>query len=262
LETPAHPRLPDADPLQRDRRPLPLQLRDRMIAAIREDGLRPGDRVPPEVELVKRFQVGRSTVREAVKLLERDGVVRVRHGVGSFVSAVAQLGAERPITQLEGVTEMMGHLGYTVENRVLRVEEREPTDAERAALALPAGALVVDLERLRMHRCAPFVYSLNVFARDLFESPSLDDVDWGESLLGMLEASGCPAVTSVAQIHAVEPPDRLRELAPDFADEPWLLIAETCVDAVGRPILIARDYHRGDAFAFHVVRQPSLDDRS
>ena len=247
--------------MRRDRRPLPLQLRDRILATIREDGLRPGDQVPPEAELAKRFQVGRSTVREAVKLLERDGVIEVRHGVGSFVSAVAELGSERPITQLEGVTEMMRHLGYPVENVVLQVEERAATDEERRTLALPTDAVVVALERLRVHEGTPFVYSLNLFGRDLFAAASLDDVDWSQSLLGMLEADGNPAVTSVAEIHAVEAPERLRELAPELADEPWLMITETCVNATGRPILTARDYHRADVFAFHVVRHPLPDNR-
>ena len=248
--------------MRRDRRPLPLQLRDRILATIREDGLRPGDQVPPEAELAKRFQVGRSTVREAVKLLEGDGVIEVRHGVGSFVSAVADLGSERPITQLEGVTEMMRHLGYPVENVVLKVEERAATDEERHTLGLPADAVVVALERLRVHERRPFVYSLNLFGRDLFKAASLDDIDWSQSLLGMLDADGDPAITSVAEIHAVEAPERLRELAPELADEPWLMITETCVNATGRPILTARDYHRADVFAFHVVRHPLHDGRS
>ena len=45
-----------------------------------------GDKLPTEPELMKTFGVGRSSVREAVKLLVNMGVVRVQQGSGTFVA--------------------------------------------------------------------------------------------------------------------------------------------------------------------------------
>ena len=45
-----------------------------------------GDKLPTEPELMKTFKVGRSSVREAVKLLVNMGVVQVRQGAGTFVA--------------------------------------------------------------------------------------------------------------------------------------------------------------------------------
>lgn len=45
-----------------------------------------GDKLPTEPELMKTFNVGRSSVREAVKLLVNMGVVQVRQGAGTFVA--------------------------------------------------------------------------------------------------------------------------------------------------------------------------------
>ncbi len=45
-----------------------------------------GDKLPTEPELMETFKVGRSSVREAVKLLVNKGVVRVRQGSGTFVA--------------------------------------------------------------------------------------------------------------------------------------------------------------------------------
>ena len=241
----------------RDRRPLSQQLRDRILETIFTDGLRPGDQIPPEAALSERFQVGRSTVREALKLLERDGLIDVRHGRGSFVSARAELRNERPITQLESVTDLMRGLGYVVDTRVLGVGERAPDDEERATFSLPPAEHVVSLERLRLHDGSPFIYSLNVIPRRLLPGPPAE-LDWSGSLLELLEAAGHRAVSSVAHIHSVDPPERLRalgsELEFELSDEPWLLITEICVTELGRPILAANDYHRGDVFAFHMVR--------
>ena len=53
---------------------------------ITEGTYRAGDKLPTEPELIKTFGVGRSSVREAVKLLVNMGVVRVQQGSGTFVA--------------------------------------------------------------------------------------------------------------------------------------------------------------------------------
>ena len=45
-----------------------------------------GDKLPTEPELMKNFKVGRSSIREAIKLLVNTGIVRVQQGVGTFVA--------------------------------------------------------------------------------------------------------------------------------------------------------------------------------
>ena len=47
--------------------------------------LKEGDRLPTEPELMKAFGVGRSTVREAVKMLVNAGFLKIRQGRGTFV---------------------------------------------------------------------------------------------------------------------------------------------------------------------------------
>src|SRR6185437_9670559 len=48
--------------------------------ALARGDLRPGQRLPSERELVSQFQVSRSTVREALRVLESNGIVRSRPG--------------------------------------------------------------------------------------------------------------------------------------------------------------------------------------
>ena len=45
----------------------------------------PGDQIPPERELAERFQVSRTSVREALRALEMQGVIESRQGGGTFV---------------------------------------------------------------------------------------------------------------------------------------------------------------------------------
>ncbi|MFD1863865.1 FadR/GntR family transcriptional regulator [Planococcus chinensis] len=53
---------------------------------IRQEKIRPGDRIPSERELAEKLQVGRSTLREALRSLELLGLIETRRGEGTFLS--------------------------------------------------------------------------------------------------------------------------------------------------------------------------------
>ncbi|WP_412103419.1 FadR/GntR family transcriptional regulator [Rossellomorea aquimaris] len=52
---------------------------------ISKDGLGPGDKIPSERELSERLNVGRSSVREALRALELLGLIETRRGEGTFL---------------------------------------------------------------------------------------------------------------------------------------------------------------------------------
>ena len=54
-------------------------------ADIREGRLIPGQKLPTESELVGRYDVSRTVVREAISRLQASGQVETRHGIGTFV---------------------------------------------------------------------------------------------------------------------------------------------------------------------------------
>lgn len=55
---------------------------------IAEGRLKPGDRLPPERELAEMFGVSRSSVRDAIRVLEMRGLVEPKHGEGTLVRQV------------------------------------------------------------------------------------------------------------------------------------------------------------------------------
>jgi DNA-binding GntR family transcriptional regulator len=66
--------------------PLYYQLQDILYHAIRSHTWSPGDRLPTEAELSAALGVSRAVVREALKILEDDGEILRRQGVGTFVA--------------------------------------------------------------------------------------------------------------------------------------------------------------------------------
>lgn len=55
-------------------------------AKIEEGTLKPGDRIPPERELAKELKISRASLRMGIGYLAAMGVMKVRHGVGTFVA--------------------------------------------------------------------------------------------------------------------------------------------------------------------------------
>jgi len=58
----------------------------RIVDLISTGNLRPGDRLPPERELVEIFSISRPSLREAMRALSTLGIVESRHGGGTFVT--------------------------------------------------------------------------------------------------------------------------------------------------------------------------------
>ena len=62
----------------KDQTPLAQIAAEKIIEMIREEKLQPGDRLQNEYDLAKRLEVGRSTVREAIKSLETRNILTIR----------------------------------------------------------------------------------------------------------------------------------------------------------------------------------------
>ena len=80
----------------RKARKLPEQIADKLREMIIQEEMKTGSKLPAEAELMARFGVSRSTVREAVKILQTEHIVDIRQGQGTFLCAMPGL-AEDPL---------------------------------------------------------------------------------------------------------------------------------------------------------------------
>ncbi|HEV7823580.1 MAG TPA: FadR/GntR family transcriptional regulator [Mycobacteriales bacterium] len=98
-----------------------------------------GDKLPPERVLAEQFGVGRSSMREALRLVEANGLVRTEHGVGVFVVGTSK--------RLPGLSELLFVDDFTVPELF---EVRLPLEREAAGLAARriTPADVAELERI------------------------------------------------------------------------------------------------------------------
>ncbi len=62
-----------------------VEILNKLKAIIQKDRLQPGDKLPSERELSERLNVGRSSVREALRAMELLGLIETRRGEGTFI---------------------------------------------------------------------------------------------------------------------------------------------------------------------------------
>ena len=67
---------------------------------ILEGSLMPGEKLPPERELAKQFEVSRPSLREAIQKLEAKGLVTRRQGGGTYVKNQLEQGLTDPLFDL------------------------------------------------------------------------------------------------------------------------------------------------------------------
>jgi GntR family transcriptional repressor for pyruvate dehydrogenase complex len=84
---------------------LPDQIASRLIGLISERRLNPGDRLPPERELAVTMGVSRSSLREALRALSMLGVTEMRHGDGTYLTALDPAALMRPFGLVLSLTE-------------------------------------------------------------------------------------------------------------------------------------------------------------
>ena len=104
-----------------ERRKVYTQIAEQLLGQIGARRLKPGDVLPPERELTETFKVGRSSIREALRMLESQGVIHTANG-GAFVVADAANPLESSLRLLFALDEQAGMHDLFELRRILECE--------------------------------------------------------------------------------------------------------------------------------------------
>jgi GntR family transcriptional regulator len=164
--------------------PLYLQLKEHLASQIAEGILKPGDALPSERQLCERFDISRTTVREALRELNLTGLIHTVPGRGAFVTAPQSQVTIR--VSLTGFTEDVRREGMVPSSQLLDarlVTSPPPVILETMGLRLDSESGVVRLERLRLvndiplalhviylnHRLCPQILQHNLAEESVFQ---------------------------------------------------------------------------------------------
>ncbi|MEN3203393.1 MAG: GntR family transcriptional regulator [Atribacterota bacterium] len=117
-----------------------------------------GDFLPPEDELEKRFGASRTTIRNALSELERDGLILRRRGKGTIVQEPK---TAQNMNFISSFTETLQEKGIQVGTGIVTIELIPAPPKVLAALNLEKGEKVYLVQRTRLANGVPIAFMTN-----------------------------------------------------------------------------------------------------
>ena len=239
-------------------RSLRHRLADELRGRIHAGEWAPGDKLPSEPELARHRTVSRSSVRGAIAMLEEEGFVSRRHGSGTYVTHRPAL--PNDLGRNFGVSSLIASTGLEPGTADEAFELVAAPPAVAAALDVAVGVSVSSLRRVRTADGRRVVDATDWCRTDDLSPEELRDICDG-SIYAALAARGLAVHHGVARLTPGNADaDTARRL--DVARGALLLtVDQVDTTADGVPVLVSREHHLADAFAFTVLRHgPGADD--
>jgi len=231
--------------------PLYLQLATRLEEQIRCGEIGVGSRLPPEITLAQEAGLNRNTVRQAIALLVRKGLVEKQKGVGSFVRRGDALYPVHDLGRMTSFVDDFDVAGIEVEDVVLSRRQEPANHALAELLGLEAGSAVVRIERLRLANQTPFVLEQEYFPYDQFHG-LLETEIRGPLYRLLVDQFGADLHHSVQTLRAVRPPRAVAEKLGIRTSVSCIFLESLAYTSAGRCIEVLRSYYRGDRYLFRV----------
>ena len=236
--------------------PLYRRVAEQIGVAIAEGRYR--DLLPPQEELCKAYGVGRSTIREALRVLDEQGMIRVRQGSATRILGPRQNFSVKPgLESFVGVTRLIEREGLNPGTAFVQVRR-----AVSSTHFFPAfgGRPVILLERVRTADGTPVLFSVDVFEDRGWSLEELTDHFRQSGLLEWLARHGLRVSVAEASIRAVEADPVVRERLDIPSHQPVLFIEEISYDHVGKVIICSQDYYDPRHVSFRVLRRAEGED--
>lgn len=227
-----------------------VAIRDRLSSEIAEGHYVPGDKLPTEADLSRRFGVNRHTVRRALAEMANNGLVHARRGAGVFVAAKP---TEYPIGRRVRYHQNLAALGQSPSRAALHLETRLANPREAEALALPHGAKVHSYEGLSLADGAPLALFRSIFPAERFPGLLVHLAQDG-SVTAALRAEGLPDYTRASTRMAALAATATQALHLQLREgAPLLRTVSLNVDPEGVPVEYGRTWFAGDRVSLIVT---------
>lgn len=144
--------------------PLYVQLMDVLINKI-ENYMEENDQLDSEREICGKYELSRTTVRQALDELEKEKYIYKVHGKGNFVSSRRM---EQELLKVYSFTDETRKLGKKPSSKLLNFEIAEANDKVSRKLKLQDNELVYKISRIRLADDIPMIYEVTYLPYEKF----------------------------------------------------------------------------------------------
>ncbi len=229
------------------------QAKDHIKQSIRNDEF-PEGRIPSETELADMLGVSRTTIRDALRRLELEGVITRRQGSGTYVNQPGLQIRTRLEEMWSYETVLRAH-GYTPSTEILSATTAPATAEAAAELGLSPGALLLIVRKLFREDERPVILTENqipaaLLAHDVSPADLRQPVyaflwDHCHQELGYYLSDIVPIVADPA----------LAATLAVRAGTPLISFSEIGYNEDNEPILKAYSYFRDDLLRLRLIRR-------
>ena len=215
---------------------------------------KPGDRLPTEPDLAKQLRVSRSTLREAMRSFETQGLLIRKQGAGTFradATGVFETGLE----VLDSLETLAVKLGLKVSMGELHVEQVPADDNLAQALSVMKDTPLVSVSRVITVKNQPAAFLRDILPQDVISPKDLEEGFTG-SVLDMLihRANPTPELSST-QIKVIPAPREVAHALDIQRGEALLMFEADLADKNGRVIDHSYSWFLPGYFRFHINRK-------
>lgn len=228
-----------------DPTPLYLQFANALRRLIDQGTMSEGDALPSERRITEKTSLSRVTIRKALDLLVKEGLLRQKRGSGTFVSGGLPK-IEQPLARLSSFTEDMLNRGRTPSVRWIEKTLAFPTSEEVMLFGLSPGDQVLHLHRLRSGDGIPLAVEFATVPASVLPDPDLIE----HSLYEALSKINAMPVRATQRHKARPLPAQEAELLGATTGEAALYIERASRLADGTLVEFTRSYYRSDTYDF------------
>lgn len=237
-----------------NRLPTSSVVKDKLKQMIKDNKLSLGSKLPVETELANMLGVSRSSLREAFHILEEEGIIVRRHGIGTFIREEVRL-ARNPLEVNFGVSEVIESMGLRAGTTELQIVRDKANSSISERLKIDKGSSIVIMERVRTADEKPIVYST-----DILPETTLGKVNIPESFRGSLykfleRKCGQKVDYSVAKIIPTLANAEICQKLEVSPKSVFLLIEQVDYNVKNQPIEYSKEYWRPDLIEFTISRK-------
>jgi GntR family transcriptional regulator len=222
--------------------------------AIQQGRFPSGSQLPSEMELLQMLGVSRTTLREALRILAEQRLIRKRRGLGTFVMERAIV---KDLSQNFGITEMISQAGYTPGMRDVQIKPDKASKTLAEKLSIAENSPIVVIERVRTANEIPVVWTRDIMPEEYLGGwmPSLPELNHG-SLYECLERyANIRIISGTASFSAVQAGREIAEKLEIQRNALLLVIDQLDSDQNQRSVLYSTEYHLTDKFNFIIHRK-------
>jgi GntR family transcriptional regulator len=129
-----------------------------------------GELLPTESELEKQFGVSRTTVRRAMELLAKDGIVEIKQGRGTMV---LDYKTKQDLNKVTSVSESLKRRGYDVTTKSMYIDIVKASAGIAKELDIKQGDPVARIQRIQLADSRPVTIMKNYIPYNLVEGIEL-----------------------------------------------------------------------------------------